>query len=204
MGKFMFKVGEVNKVKVYFHWSLLLYGFFVISRYDDVLKGLISLSLIITVTILHECGHMLVAWIRKHRVYEIVVHILGGYCKTQEYWSEMDEFLISCGGILAQLAIFIIAIIIFPFLSMLGINEDNIFISAMIDVFIGFNLFTIFINLIPVKGLDGEIIWRNILKINIKRKRKANKISQEKAKKEAAKILKNIKKQSNSINKKGD
>ncbi len=123
--------------------------------------------------IAHEFGHAII--IRKFGfwVEEIVLQGIGGYCRWAGEATEMQETIISWGGILAQLVLMAlaqIAIMIFG-------PPTNIYTFQIYHAFIGANLWMILFNLMPIEPLDGAKAWRilDVIRDYVNDKLKANK-----------------------------
>jgi Zn-dependent protease len=109
-----------------------------------------------TVILIHEIGHALVVKAYSFRNHELIVHGLGGACIWSGSATQKQMSIISWGGVLAQLFVFIIFLLI-PKLITLPPYD---FLDQIFRAFIGTNLFIIIINMIPFDPLDGVEAWK--------------------------------------------
>lgn len=197
------KIGSVKNVAIFFHWSLLLYVIRIVIDYQNLVLGFIYFALIILLILFHELGHMLFALWRKYNVDEIVIHLFGGYCRMEGDMYERDELLIASGGIIFQLLPLFIVLAISLIMRAISIDTDeNAVLKVFTDIFITYNTILIFVNLLPLPGLDGSTIWRGLRsilkdKLFVKRPeftflKKTKAYSKKKYKKEIKKIIQDI------------
>jgi Zn-dependent protease len=156
MLKRLYNVMEINGVKVYAHWSVLLIGLVVlvgaISEPATAIPGLLCYYGVI---LLHECGHMVVAQRRGYPVWSIELYPIWGIARFSEPYSHFDRCLIAWGGVLAQLVVAVPIIIL---------NEtfgptNHPSLNTVLAMFGFFSLFVAAFNLIPAPPLDGSIAW---------------------------------------------
>ena len=134
------KIIKVNFLTLYFLLLLFLCGFIKI--------GLI----IFFIVILHELGHVFFIKLFKYKIIDITIYPFGGIIKTDKDINTPPnkELLISSGGILAQIILFIV-------ISFLPIN------ILTKEIFYKYNLSIMFFNILPIIPLDGSIIINSLL-----------------------------------------
>jgi membrane-associated protease RseP (regulator of RpoE activity) len=152
----LYEVMEINGVKVFAHWSVLLIGAVValgaISEPATAIPGLVSYYGVI---LLHECGHMVFAQ-RKHcTVWSIELYPIWGITRFSEPYSRYDHCVIAWGGVIAQ-AIVAVPIVILS--EMIGYTRFQP-LNTILAMFGFFSLFVAAFNLIPAPPLDGAIAW---------------------------------------------
>lgn len=134
------KIIKVNPLTLYFLLLLFLCGFIKI--------GLI----IFFIVIIHELGHVFFIKLFKYKIIDITIYPFGGIIKTDKDINTPPnkELLISSGGILAQIILFII-------ISFLPIN------ILTKELLYKYNLSIMFFNILPIIPLDGSIIINSLL-----------------------------------------
>jgi hypothetical protein len=99
----MITVMQIEGVKVFVHWSVLLIG--VLILLEAVKDPLLAFTVLISyygLILLHECGHMFAALRRGCTVSSIELYPIWGItCFTIPY-SRFDHCVIAWGGVAAQ------------------------------------------------------------------------------------------------------
>jgi Zn-dependent protease len=154
--KRLYEVMEINGVKVFVHWSVLLIGAVVcigaISEPATAIPGLICYYGVI---LLHECGHMFFAH-RKHcTVWSIELYPIWGITRFNPPYSHYDYCVIAWGGVIAQL---LVAVPIMILSELIGTTRFQA-VNTVLAMFGFFSLFVAAFNLIPAPPLDGSIAW---------------------------------------------
>src|SRR5580698_11622216 len=156
MLKRLYQIMEVNGVKVYAHWSVLLIGCVVlmgaIFEPSTAIPGLLCYYCVI---LLHECGHMVAAQRKGYPVWSIELYPIWGIARFSEPYSHFDRCLIAWGGVLAQLVVAVPVIILSETLG--PTNHPSL--NTVLAMFGFFSLFVAAFNLIPAPPLDGSIAW---------------------------------------------
>ena len=126
---------KINNVTIFLLFILFITGYIKIG---------IIISLII---IIHELGHIFFIKLFKFKIISITFYPFGGLIKTnKDINTKVNiELLISIGGILFQIILFLVI-----FLIPLSINSKLIFYK--------YNKSIIFFNILPIIPLDGSII----------------------------------------------
>ena len=134
------KIIKVNPLTLYFLLLLFLCGFIKI--------GLI----IFFIVIIHELGHVFFIKLFKYKIIDITIYPFGGIIKTDKDINTPPnkELLISSGGIIAQIILFII-------IYFLPIN------ILTKEIFYKYNLSIMLFNILPIIPLDGSIIINSLL-----------------------------------------
>jgi Zn-dependent protease len=154
--KRLYEVTEINGVKVFVHWSVLLIGAVVcmgaISEPSTAIPGLICYYGVI---LLHEYGHMFFAH-RKHcTVWSIELYPIWGITRFNPPYSHYDYCVIAWGGIIAQT---VVAVPIMILSELIGTTRFQA-LNTVLAMFGFFSLFVAAFNLIPAPPLDGSIAW---------------------------------------------
>ena len=134
-------------------FDISFYLILILSFLCGYFKSILILYLII---IIHELGHIFFIKLFNKDIISIKLYAFGGISKYNSLVNHniFSELLISLGGILNQLLLFIIFYILYKY-SLISNNTYNLFINN--------NISLIIFNLIPMIGLDGEKIIHLIL-----------------------------------------
>ncbi len=138
---------KIIKFDISFYIVLLL------SFLCGYFKSILILYLII---IIHELGHIFFIRLFSKEIISIKIYAFGGISKYNSMVNHniFSELLISLGGILNQLLLFIIFYVLYKY-KFVSNNTYSLFISN--------NISLIIFNLIPIIGLDGEKIIHLLL-----------------------------------------
>lgn len=112
------------------------------------------------IIILHETGHIIFLKYFQIPITKLTIYPFGGLIKTNKLinFSPLKELLISIGGILNQLILYLI----FYFLYKYGFINTYTY-----NLFLSINTSLILFNIIPIYPLDGYIILNSIFNIYI-------------------------------------
>jgi Zn-dependent protease len=156
MLKRLYHVMEINGVKVYAHWSVLLIGCVVLmGAFSEPSTAIPGLLCYYGVILLHECGHMVAAQRKGYPVWSIELYPIWGIARFSEPYSHYDRCVIAWGGVLAQLLVAVPVIVVGE---LIGPTKY----ASLNTVFAMFGFFSLFVaafNLIPAPPLDGSIAW---------------------------------------------
>lgn len=147
------------RAPIYIHWSVFaIAGVLAIGSRGDPVYAVIAILSYFAIILIHECGH---AWVARRRHYQvncIRVSSYHGRCEVEAPDYEWDDVAIAWGGVLAQVVVAIPMIVIQLAVPhrMLGAAGLAIRMLGQVSVMIAL------LNLIPVRGLDGEKAWRVI------------------------------------------
>jgi len=144
-------VGQWRNAPILLHWSILLAAVF-FSRFSFQPVFLLAFGALI---LAHEIGHAwFVLWFRC-RVVAIEVNGFGGVCRWRGRANPIQRAWIAWGGVLAQLAILIVALAwfsLFPPTSGAAAEAHHALIRT--------NLWIMGFNLLPIPPLDGATAWK--------------------------------------------
>lgn len=94
---------EINGVKVFFHWSVLLIGAVILlGALEDPALAVVVLASYYGVILIHECGHMVAAQSKGCAVPSIELYPVWGITRFEEPYSRFDDCVIAWGGVAAQ------------------------------------------------------------------------------------------------------
>lgn len=107
-----------------------------------------NLLYIVIIFIIHELGHVFFCRLLRVKIISIEIYPFGGIIKLNSLINDsiLKKFLISSGGIIFQLGLFVLNFLFF---------KNSVIYS--------YNLYFLFINIIPVIPLDGSKIVQNLL-----------------------------------------
>ncbi len=143
----------------WFFLAAILFG-----RESFSLAFLFSFLLLI---LFHELGHAIVVHSYGHRVIEINVHGLGGFCRWSGYASAHEITVIAWGGVLAQLAALVAVVLLQVVAPVVAAQLP----PEVFRVFIWDSLLIMGLNLLPIEPLDGGKAWAIVPRL-LKRYRK--------------------------------
>lgn len=168
------------------HYSAFFNLIFILPYINSFASLISALAAMLLIIIVHELGHAYFAKKFGCRVLSIDVYFGGGVCRHERPHYRSEDYIIAWGGILFQLALlafaFAVRLLVFNFKLFTG----QPYITDALNVLIGYNLFMMLFNLIPVRGLDGYKAWRLLpdillyLKVRLKRKPKPKKTKKRK------------------------
>ena len=162
----LLEVMEINGVKVFFHWSVLLIGALILlGAVEDPRLAFTVLAAYYGVILLHECGHMIAAQRKGCSVYSIELYPVWGITRFSQPYSAYDHYVIAWGGVVAQ-GIFAIPLI--AWVEIFGYTRFPS-VNALLSILGFFSLSIAAFNLIPIRPLDGSLAWR-LLPALIKRR----------------------------------
>jgi membrane-associated protease RseP (regulator of RpoE activity) len=151
------EVMEINGVKVFFHWSVLLIGALIlVGAMEDPRLAFTVLAAYYGVILLHECGHMVAAQRKGCLVTSIELYPIWGITSFSEPYSRYDHYVIAWGGVVAQT---IVAIPLIAWVEIFGYTRFPP-LNALLSLMGFFSLSTAAFNLLPIRPLDGSIAWR--------------------------------------------
>ncbi len=157
-------LGSAFGAKIILSWWFFVAAL-VFGRHSFSLAFLFNFWLLI---LLHELGHAVVVHTFGHRVIEINVHGLGGFCRWSGYASAYQVTLIAWGGVLAQLC----ALVAVVLLQVVAPGLAAQLPSAVFQVFIWDSLLIMGLNLLPIEPLDGARAWAIVPRILKRARRK--------------------------------
>jgi hypothetical protein len=105
--KRLYEAMEINGVKVFVHWSVLLISAVILlfGAISDPAVALAGLASRYGAILLHECGHMVVAQRKDCAVWSIELYPVWGITRFNEPYSRFDHCVIAWGGVVVQLIV---------------------------------------------------------------------------------------------------
>lgn len=164
-------VMQIRGVNTYVHWSVFAVIAFILAGVASR-PGLTILGLLcyLSIFLIHEAGHALVAQRKGCRVLSIQIYPIFAITQFEAPWSRLDHSVIAWGGVLAQ-AIFFVPLV--SWVAAFGYSRFEWF--NMIIAILGFySLAVAIFNLLPVRPLDGATAWRLFPELLAERRRKVN------------------------------
>jgi stage IV sporulation protein FB len=151
MSRGWWTIGHLRGAPIRVHWSLPL-GALLWSNFSFAPAFWLSFTLLILV---HELGHALFVLRFRLGLSEVALHGLGGYCAHERSGSRYEESVIAWGGVLAQLALFVVVQLV-----SWGLGPPRSAHAAQaLHVLTTTNLWVIALNLLPIGALDGAKAW---------------------------------------------
>jgi Zn-dependent protease len=141
------------------HWSVFVVGLLLLlGGIESPVRSLLALAAYLSIILVHELGHGLMARSVGCRVHIIQLGYFHGHCIFEAPFDKWDHMKIAWAGVLAQLAaalLIYLPVAIFPSLHTGAYGVVVIFL-------VYFNIFIALFNLAPSKGLDGYLAWQVI------------------------------------------
>lgn len=145
-------VGSWQQLPVRLHWSLP-FGLFVFSGFQFAPVAWFGVAVVILV---HEIGHAMQARRFDAAVHAITLHGFGGACEHGGTdLSRRAAASIAWGGVLAQLALLVVALFVAALLGPPQSPQMERFVGALTRA----NLVIAAFNLLPIPPLDGARAW---------------------------------------------
>jgi len=153
--------------RFFVHWTVFAaVAALALLGLGNPLHALIAIVSYLAVIVMHELGHAFVAHRLGCGVDEIGVTMLHGWCRCEAPEYEWEEVLIAWGGVAAQ---FLIAVPVLIVALILGDRDWGYF--TLVIVFLGYlNLVVAAINLMPGPGTDGNVAWRIVPLLKLRRR----------------------------------
>jgi Zn-dependent protease len=162
------RIGHYHGAPIYFHWSAVALGVFILVMTTLGAWNILALGAsFFTILIVHELGHALIAEHFKREVVDIKIYIMIGLTTYQYYDDPYEESAIAWGGPVAQMALFLPAVL---WSSLVGYSSSDIF-NDVIVMFSYWNALLIILNLIPLSPLDGKKAWPFFRHVYIRNRR---------------------------------
>jgi membrane-associated protease RseP (regulator of RpoE activity) len=150
------EVMEVRRVKVFFHWSVLLIGAFILL--GAVEEPSLAFAILISyygVILIHECGHMIAAQRKGCAVFSIELYPIWGITRFSPPYSRSDNCIIAWGGVVAQM---VVAVPLIALVEIFGYSRFQP-LNAILTILGFFSLSMAVFNLLPIPPLDGATAW---------------------------------------------
>ena len=167
-------LGTWGRVPVQMHWTVLLAFAWMYLIFMDVVLMLLSIPFVFLVLAVHELGH--VVMLRRRRIAVTGVSLWGIHGETSynEYAAKAgDTVAVAWGGVLAQLALMLVALAATAFVPFGAIPFGAQLSTVMFVVLVKLNLFVMIVALLPIGPFDGHAAWQVIRRTRAKMKAKA-------------------------------
>jgi Zn-dependent protease len=152
------KLTDWRGTAVLLHASLLLWPVLQLLFGASPFGALLSLPAFVVLMGAHEFGHAIMARRRGSRARSIRLYLFHGLCEYEAASSELDDVLIAWGGVLAQMALLVAALVL-QFLLNEFVPPFARTMQPVFTVLIVVNCYVALLNLLPIKGLDGRKAW---------------------------------------------
>lgn len=146
-----------TRICVRWQFFIALPVFCLVTR--SALGGVLALQSLIVLMLAHELGHAALARFCGLQVESIELHLLQGCCIYSKPRCEIEAIIISWGGVLAQLALFVVFQGLYQGVLQLSSAAINL-LYPIFAVFIAWNAISIAVNLLPIEGVDGHTAWK--------------------------------------------
>jgi hypothetical protein len=143
-------LGRFRGLPLRVHWSVPLAAL-LLGQFAPL-----NWILFVLIVLVHELGHAALVWRYGLRVVSIDLTGFGGLCRWSGNATAHERAVIAWGGVLAQAALVIVALIAGALFSGAGLH----FWAAASADFVRMNLVLIAVNLLPIPPLDGAEAWR--------------------------------------------
>jgi len=158
MQRYMIEVRMcATRVCVCWQFFIALPVFWVVTRSCwGALVAFVSLALL---ALAHELGHATLARFCGRQVERIELHLLQGWCIFSKPEYEIEEIIVSWGGVLVQLGLFVAFELIYH--GARSFHPEGVhLLNPIFAVFIGWNVISLIVNLLPIEGVDGATAWK--------------------------------------------
>jgi Zn-dependent protease len=126
--------------------------------------GYIAFLTLLALSLAHEFGHAALIRYCGLRVERIELHFLEGTCRFSPPRSDIEQVVISWGGALVQVALFLVFLVLYQGALLLP-RPIFLRVEPIFAVFIAWNAISLLVNLLPVDGMDGNVAWRILPKL---------------------------------------
>ena len=150
------RVAQVRGVDVYVHWSIFAIAIVILAELTrKPLSTLIGMTSYLSLLILHESGHLIMARRRGYQAFSMALYPIFGLASFEAPDSRIDRALIAWGGVLAQ---FVVAIPLTAYIVLVGYTPFES-VNAVLAILGGYSLIVAAFNLLPIRPLDGSRAW---------------------------------------------
>jgi Zn-dependent protease len=122
------------------------------------------ISIFISVLV-HEMAHAFVAHKKGYSVYGIDIDLFTGSASMDSNMHQRDSLWVSLAGPFSNLILAILSLLLMPYL------------HNVMDVFFGVNISLFIFNMLPIYPMDGGMVFRDLLMLNMRDRRQASKIA---------------------------
>ncbi len=152
------QLGRWRGVPVSMHWTVLIAFVWLYLFYWDLLATAIGSVAFFALLVIHELGHVLVLRRRKIAVQEIRLYGIHGET-SHAYASPRDEVFIAWGGVIAQVAVLVLALAAAYGSSVSASPLAAAIAGPVLFVLVKLNVLLIVVALLPIGPFDGRNAW---------------------------------------------
>jgi Zn-dependent protease len=150
------RITRVHRVDVYVHWSVFLIGaVMLLGTLRKPLATVVGLAAYLSVLIIHEAGHLIMARRMGYDALSIELYPFFGIARFERPGSRFDRAAIAWGGVLAQAAVAAPLVVCVAVLGYTPFEPLN----AVLVILGGLSLVIAAVNLLPLYPLDGSVAW---------------------------------------------
>ena len=162
---------QIRGIDTYVHWSVFAIMALILAGVANR-PGLsiLGLACYLSVFLIHETGHALVAQRKGCRVLAIKLYPIFAITQFEMPRSRLDHCLIAWGGVIAQ-AVFFAPLILW--IALFGYTKVEWF-NMIIGILGFYSLAVAILNLLPTRPLDGSIACQLFPELLAERRRKMN------------------------------
>ena len=153
------QIGKWRDVPIGVHWTVLIGLPWLLYQTRSVVDTLIGFVAFLMLLLAHELGHAAVAYWRRVDVHYIRLFFIHGLCAHDEPYHEEDDIWIAWGGVAAQFAVLVAAILASVLLATFA-PDSRLLAAPLAEVCIELNVVIMILNLIPLAPFDGAKAWR--------------------------------------------
>jgi Zn-dependent protease len=145
--------------RVLIHWQFLLAlpVCWLVMRSGSA--GYLAFLSLLAMCLAHEFGHAALVRYCGLEVERIELYFLQGACVYAEGERDIERVLIACGGALVQIALMLVCLMLYQGALLLP-RPAFVFLEPIFAVAIAWNAVSLFVNLLPMEGMDGAVAWR--------------------------------------------
>lgn len=151
-------LGLWRGIPVAMHWTFLLSCAWLFLWLGSVVATLIGSVALLLLFIAHEAGHVLMIKWRGMQAERIMINGLHGRTEVS-YADAWNGGIVAWGGVLAQLAVLVVAGVASGLASGVGSPMAWTVLGPALFVFTKVNLFLMVIALLPIGPFDGAAAW---------------------------------------------
>ncbi len=157
-------LGRYFGINVRLHFTFLIYAFYRVQQYHNLLYGFVFIAGLYLCILLHEFGHALAARWADGEAHDILLWPLGGLAMCRPAWHPTAHLICTVAGPVVTLLLFLLSL---GMNLLLGAYAPHISSVGYARLWLGdmtsLNLLLLVFNLIPAFPMDGGRILRDTL-----------------------------------------
>ena len=117
----------------------------------------------LVLVVVHELGHVILGAMRGWKVKSLTFGVLCGLCEFRQDGPDEDtetylksDIIVSWGGVIPEILILLTTI----YIHSKGLWPEGLFFKGVFKAFTIFAAASVVLNLLPLKGYDGETAWK--------------------------------------------